>query len=93
MLPAPAVVDHAQAVQRGVLLVAQIPRELGRAVLMVEHVEVRHHHPHPPPRGRRAAPQCRIQLGRADGAKFLLLKTEAAHLHVPHVTELRGEDA
>ena len=42
-------VDHAQ-LDRGVLLVTQIPLELGRAGLIVEHVEVRHHHPHPLPR-------------------------------------------
>ena len=84
-------VDHAQ-LDRSVLLVAQIPQELGRAGLIVEHVEVRHHHPHPLPRRRWDAHQCQIHLGRAYGAKVLHLKTESAHVHVSHVTEPRGED-
>ena len=38
-------------------------------------------------RGRRGPlPPCRIQLGIADNTDVLLLKTEAAHVHVSYVT-------
>ena len=50
VIPCPAMADHAQEVHCYVLLAAQIPRKLGRSGLVVEHVEVRHHHPHPLPR-------------------------------------------
>ena len=38
------------------LLVAWLPRELGRAGSVVEHVQVRHHQPRALPRGRQAIP-------------------------------------